>query len=187
MAPGMPAILEPIITEPRTTTVKPRPRHQSRLDNVHKHEPARHHDQEDWQAALGTKKIATSTGGIHEMNGPKKGWLQDAREAAVTAYTQAKSRLAAIGNGAVDHARESLAAQETANDRDTLCSSSLASSVYAGGTRRKRKLTILSGRRPCTAKEKDESRLPKMPRLATATPPAAGPSARCSSDWPAGS
>ena len=87
MAPGMPAIFEPIITEPRTATGwSPTASDISRgwTMFMSTNQPTTMMAMTG-RAASGLKKIATRTGGVHEMNGPKNGMACSIPEAvAVT-------------------------------------------------------------------------------------------------------
>jgi hypothetical protein len=82
MAPGMPASLLPIMTEPRTTTGwSPTASAMSRgwMMFISTNQPMTMMTRTG-SAASGLKKTATSTGGAHEMNGPEeRDRLQDAR------------------------------------------------------------------------------------------------------------
>src|SRR5664279_3252891 len=104
MAPGIPASLDPTITEPRTTTGwRPNASAIRRgwMTFISTNQPAIMMISTG-STALGTKKTATSTGGSHEMNGPKKGMAWSTPdEAAVTGmYGRPRSTLAAIETAA---------------------------------------------------------------------------------------
>src|ERR1035437_1401957 len=75
MAPGMPASLEPIMTEPRTATGwRPTASAMRRgwMMFINTNHPTTMMIMAG-SATSGLKKMATSTGGTHEMNGPKNG------------------------------------------------------------------------------------------------------------------